>query len=188
MPEWGSQDYRAHRGKFTSWRKMAAADREIGEKAAQSHDRGDTDEPGDALGDARRAAMNAVLDNLVAQQMRTLETIATCPDAAHWEWYQRLNNMKWSSRGVAAELQQLRTDVADRKYELLLRPLAAAGEQKADPPSEAPYAALFARWAPQYEQQEPFGRDTLGLGSVVSVESSLRTLASALADYETLWH
>src|ERR1700737_201175 len=86
---------------------------------------------------------NAVLDNLVAQQIRTLETIAICPDAAHWEWYQRLDNMKWSRPGVAAELQQLLTDVVDRKYELLLRPLAA-GEQKADPPSEAPYAALFA--------------------------------------------
>jgi len=181
MPEWGSQDYRAHRGKFTSWRKMAATDREIGEKAAQSHDPGEKDEPGDP----RRAAMNAVLDNLVAQQIRTLETIAICPDAAHWEWYQRLDNMKWSRPGVAAELQQLLTDVVDRKYELLLRPLAA-GEQKADPPSEAPYAALFATWAPQDEQQEPFGRDTPG--SVASVESSLRELASALADYETLWH
>jgi len=161
---------------------MAATDREIGEKAAQSRDPGEKDEPGDP----RRAAMNAVLDNLVAQQMRALETIAICPDAAHWEWYQRLNSMKWSRPGVAAELQQLLTDVVDRKYELLLRPLAAASEQKADQPSEAPYAALFATWAPQDEQQEPIGSDTLG--SVASVETSLRALASALADYEILWH
>jgi hypothetical protein len=182
MPEWGSQDYRAHRGKFTSWRKMAATDRKIAEKAVQRHDPGETDEPDDP----RPTAMTAVLDNLVAQQMRTLETIAKCPDAAHREWHQRLNNMKWSRPGVAAELQQLRTDVVNRKYELLLRPLAAASWQKADPPSEASYAALYATWAPQDQQQEPFGRDTLG--SVASVESSLRELASALADYENLWH
>jgi hypothetical protein len=74
----------------------------------------------------------------------------------------------------------------NRKYEILLRPLAAASGQKADPPSEASYAALYATCAPQDQQQEPFGRDTLG--SVASVESSLRELASALADYENLWH
>jgi hypothetical protein len=94
--------------------------------------------------------------------------------------------MEWSRPGVAAELQRLLRDVVDRKNELLLGPVAAAAEQTADPPPDAPYAALLAAWAPENEQQEPFGRDRLG--SVVSVESSLRKLVSALADYETLWH
>ena len=152
------------------------------EKAAQADDPGETDEPGEA----RSAALGAVLENLIAQQRRTLETIASCPDAAHWGWYRRLDNMEWSRRDVAAELQQLLTDVVHRKYELLLRPPAAAGEQRADPPSEAPYAALFATWALEDEHQEPFGHDNRG--SVVSVESSLRELASALAAYEALWH
>jgi hypothetical protein len=175
MPEWGSREYH-----FTTLRKMAGIDRKIDETTARTHDPG-------SEGDApRRAAMNAVLEKLIVQETWTLETMAKCPDAAQRGWHQRLNNMEWSRPGVAAELQRLLRDVVDRKNELLLGPLAAAAEQTADPPSEAPYAALPAAWAPENEQQEPFGRDRLGL--VVSVESSLRKLVSALADYETLWH